>query len=155
PVVNAQESFDQVSPKAGLIWTPAKDTTIRGAYTRSMGGLSFDQSFRLEPSQVAGFNQAFRSLVPESVSSSPAGARLEPGAVSLEQKLGRGTYFGAEAQYLTEKGHNHLGDIEYVNLFPPETVQNTIRQNLNYEERNLILTANQLLGNYWSLGARY
>src|SRR5690606_38887116 len=33
----------------------------------SLGGVSFDQSFRLEPTQIAGFNQAFRSLIPESV----------------------------------------------------------------------------------------
>jgi hypothetical protein len=40
---------------------------VRGAYTRSLGGIYHDNSVRLEPTGVAGFNQAFRSLIPESV----------------------------------------------------------------------------------------
>ena len=70
PISTGEDSKDQVSPKAGFTWTPARDTAVRFAYTRSLGGVSFDQSVRLEPSQVAGFNQAYRSLIPEAIAGS-------------------------------------------------------------------------------------
>src|SRR5206468_9594033 len=66
PISQEQESKDQVSPKLGLVFTPWKDGSVRAAYTRSLGGLFYDQSIRLEPTQIAGFTQAFRSLIPES-----------------------------------------------------------------------------------------
>src|SRR6185503_17836799 len=67
PIVDDETSKEQFSPKAGIVWQPFKDTYLRGAYTRSLGGVFFDTSVRLEPTQVAGINQAFRSLIPESV----------------------------------------------------------------------------------------
>ena len=43
-----------------------------------------------------------------------------------------------------------------VNLnFPPAFVPSGTRQQLDYSERNLIVTINQLLGDDWSIGARY
>src|SRR5690606_907215 len=75
PVSDRQTTKDQVSPKAGLVWTPGKNTTIRAAYTRSLSGASLDQSFRIEPSQVAGLNQSFRSLMSESLVGATSGAR--------------------------------------------------------------------------------
>src|SRR5205814_173470 len=67
PISDRESKAERVSPKAGAIFTPWHDTTLRAAYTRSLGGVSFDQSFQLEPSQIAGFGQSFRSLIPESV----------------------------------------------------------------------------------------
>src|SRR6185503_18740373 len=67
PITDAEHTTDRVSPKAGFLMTPAKNLHLRGAYTRSLGGVFFDQSIRLEPTQVGGFNQAYRSLIPESV----------------------------------------------------------------------------------------
>jgi hypothetical protein len=40
-------------------------------------GVSFEQSFRLEPTQVAGVNQAYRSLVPESLVGAQSGELFE------------------------------------------------------------------------------
>ncbi|MCI0561505.1 MAG: TonB-dependent receptor, partial [Nitrososphaera sp.] len=48
PLTEQTISRARLSPKAGFTWNPHKGTTLRGAYTRSLGGLSFDQSFRLE-----------------------------------------------------------------------------------------------------------
>ena len=56
PLNDGQQRKDQVSPKAGLVWTPHRNTAVRASYTRSLGGVSFDQSIRLEPTQVGGFN---------------------------------------------------------------------------------------------------
>jgi outer membrane receptor protein involved in Fe transport len=43
PITPTQSSRSRVSPKAGVIWNPVGKLTIRGAYTRSLGGVSFDE----------------------------------------------------------------------------------------------------------------
>jgi Tfp pilus assembly protein PilF len=158
PISPQEESMDQVSPKAGLIWTPWKNATVRFAYTRSLGGVSFDQSYRLEPSQVAGFIQSFRSIIPETVVGSVPGAKFETYGLSLEQKLQTGTYLGASAELLNSKVLRTVGsfdglpdDVRYRYAIPSPG----LRQNMDYSEPTLLLTANQLLGEEWSLGARY
>ncbi|MCL4788435.1 MAG: FecR domain-containing protein [Verrucomicrobia bacterium] len=153
PTSGAEDSQDQLSPKAGFTWTPARDTVVRFAYTRSLGGVSFDQSVRLEPTQVAGFNQAFRSLMPESVVGSVAGAEFETFGLAFEQKFKTGTYLGLEAQLLNSEADRTIGAVDL--FFPPTYVASSTRQNLDYQEQNLIVTLNQLLGDGWSLGARY
>jgi len=153
PVSSAEDSEDQLSPKAGFTWTPWRDTVTRFAYTRSLGGVSFDQSVRLEPSQVAGFNQAFRSIIPESVAGSTAGAKFETLGLSFEQKFKTGTYLGLEGQLLNSDADRTIGAVDL--FFPPTYVASSTRQNLDYQEQTLIFTMNQLLGDGWSLGTRY
>lgn len=155
PPISGNEQWEgQLSPKAGFTWTPRPDTTVRFAYTRSLGGVSFDQSVRLEPSQVAGFNQAFRSLIPEAIAGSTAGARFETYGLALEQKYKTGTYLAVEGQILNSEVNQTIGVVN-LNFPPPLYTPSGTSQDLNYTEENLILTANQLLGNCWSLGARY
>jgi outer membrane receptor protein involved in Fe transport len=154
PVASTQTSEDQWSPKAGLIWTPHRTTTVRGAYTRSLGGVSFDQSFRLEPTQVAGFNQAFRSVIPESAAGSVSAPEFETWSAALDQKFPGGTYFGVQAERLGSEAVRDLGAIHIV-PFPYSSAATTTRQTLDYAERNITVTLNQLVGNEWSLGARY
>jgi tetratricopeptide (TPR) repeat protein len=154
PVASGQEDRDQVSPKAGLTWSPLRNTTVRAAYTRSLGGVSFDQSFRLEPSQVAGFNQAYRSVIPESVAGSIAASRFETWGVALDQKFGSGTYFGLVAERLASEDARQLGTVDVVG-FPPVFTSSSTRQRLDYEERSLLATVNQLVGENWAFGARY
>ena len=42
-------------------------STARGMYSQGLGGVSFDESVRLEPVQLAGFNQSFRTVLSESI----------------------------------------------------------------------------------------
>src|SRR5262249_42288841 len=77
PVADEEDTQDKVSSKVGVVWSPGKWTHVRGSYTRSLGGVSFDQSFRLEPNQVAGFIQSYRSLIPESLFGSVAAPEFE------------------------------------------------------------------------------
>jgi hypothetical protein len=118
-----------------------------------LGGVTFDQSFRLEPVQVAGFNQAFRSIIPESVAGANAAARFGTWGLSFEQKAGRGTFLGVSAEVLESKANRVLGSYDF-HLFSPIT-SSEIRERLDYRERSLILSASQLLGREWSLGAHY
>src|SRR5208282_3364389 len=76
PISGQEKTMDKISPKAGLIWTPLDKTTVRFAYTRSLAGASLDQSYQIEPSQVAGFIQNYRSIIPESIAGDNAGAEF-------------------------------------------------------------------------------
>ena len=100
PISGNETTADQVSPKAGLIWTPLDNTTVRFAYTRSLAGASLDQSYQMEPSQVAGFIQSYRSIIPESIAGDNAGAKFETYDLSLEQKFSTGTYLGISGEIL-------------------------------------------------------
>ena len=155
PISNEEQTSSQISPKAGLIWTPMKDTTIRFAYTRSLGGTSVDQSYQLEPSQVAGFIQSFRSLIPESVAAESPGAEFETYGLSLEQKFGSGTYLGLNGEILNSQVREVVGAFDV--LFPESlyAVPSGLRENLDYHEKTLQFTANQLVGREWAMGAQY
>jgi tetratricopeptide (TPR) repeat protein len=161
PISDQERRTDQVSPKVGLFWTPTRNTAVRMAYAQSLGGVSFDQSIRLEPTQVGGFNQSFRSLIPESVVGSVAGARFENAGVAWDQRFDTGTYLGLRAEWLHSSAEQALGTVE---IIPPTDPfgggsfaqrASTTSQNLEYYERNFTAVFNQLVGRDWSLGVRY
>jgi hypothetical protein len=116
--------------------------------------MGFDQSFRLEPSQVAGFNQAYRSLIPESVAGSLSAARFETISLALDQKFPTRTYFGVQAELLHSKARQTLGAVDMAG-FPPSFVVSSTPQHFDFYERNLSVGLNQLIGAYWSIGGRY
>jgi len=161
PLAADEATTDQWSPKAGFIWTPFPRTTLRGAYSRSLGGASLDQSFQLEPSQVAGFNQAWRSIIPEAVAGANAAAEFETGNVLLEHAFPTRTYLGLGGEILKSRVDRLVGTFETtepqfgVFPLPPFIVQSGLEQRLDYEERSLAFSVNQLLGQGWGLGARY
>ena len=160
PIGDGEETHGRVSPKVGLIWTPLKDTTVRAAYTRSLSGASFDQSFQLEPSQVAGFSQTYRSLIPESVAGASAGASLESLGVALDQKLPTRTYVGLTAELLRSKVDRQHGTYDFVTVpaFPlpvAAIVPSSTAERLRFEEKTFAATVNQLVGDAWAFGARY
>lgn len=159
PIAGNETTADQVSPKAGLIWTPLDKTTVRFAYTRSLAGASLDQSYQIEPSQVAGFIQNYRSIIPESIAGDNAGAKFETYDLSLEQKFSTGTYLGISGEILNSTVNRVDGAFQYypysTNLDLQYPIPGGLRENLDYQEKSLLVTANQLLGRDWSLGARY
>lgn len=155
PVSGEQQQKDQVSPKAGVIWQPRSDLTVRGAYTCSLGGLYFDQSVRLEPAQVAGFNQAFRSLIPESLAGLAAGAEFETGNFDVAWQLREGTYLGLGLEWLQSAATREVGVFEWQTIPPSPVVAVNTPQRLEFVEKSLVADANQLLGRDWSVGIRY
>jgi len=153
PISGAETAEDQFSPKAGLIWTLTPETFFRFAYTRSLGGLSYDNSIRLEPTQVAGFNQAFRSLVPESVAGAP-GARFTTYGVGLDRSFKSNTYLSLDGQILDSEASPDLGAVSG-NFFGIPSGINNVSESLGYTEQTLAVSLSQLLGDRWSLGGRY
>ena len=81
--------------------------TLRGAYTRSLGGVSEDESYRLEQTQVAGFPQTFRSLISESIVGSVCAPEYETYAAALDFKFPSRTYVGIQAQQLNSRREPH------------------------------------------------
>lgn len=158
PILGIENSRSRVSPKAGVIWNPVGKLTIRGAYTRSLGGVSFDESVQLEPNQVAGFNQVFRSIISESVVGSVAAPTYENGGLIIEDKFGTGTYVALQATLLRSDVERQIGTFDALlaggRIQPPIVASSTPEQ-LHYEEQNLAFTFNQLLGDRWSVGAKY
>jgi tetratricopeptide (TPR) repeat protein len=153
PIDGREETEDQISPKAGVIWTPTKSTTFRAVYTRSLAGAGIDQSIQLEPTQVAGFNQSFRSIIPESVGGAEAGARFETYGVSLDQRFQTGTYLGLTGEIFNSKVNRTFGVFEAdFSAFP---TPGSTRENIDYRERALLFTFNQLISDQFSVGLRY
>jgi outer membrane receptor protein involved in Fe transport len=153
PISANQQTEDQLSPKVGLVWTPGKNTTVRAAYTRSLAGASIDQSLQLEPTQVAGFLQSFRSIIPESVGGAEAGAQFETYGVSLEQRFPSGTYLGLSGEILKSEVDRTFG-VFVVNPAAYADPGGT-KENIDFSERTLLFTLDQLIGNELSVGLRY
>ncbi|MBL9169079.1 MAG: TonB-dependent receptor [Verrucomicrobiales bacterium] len=155
PLAAGEQTQDQVSPKLGLIWTPRSDTTLRAAFSRSLGGVAFDQSFQLEPSQIVGFNQVFRSLMPESVADANSASEFQIGALAIEHRVSSNTWVGLIGEWLTSEVDRTTGAWNFFDVTASPLPSMRVREHLNYEERSLTAYAYQLLGQEWSLGGRY
>jgi outer membrane receptor protein involved in Fe transport len=151
PVLSDEDSRDQWSPKVGLLWKASPSTTLRGAYTRSLGGVSLEQSFQLEPSQIAGINQAWRSLIPESAVGSQAGARLETGAVEWDQRFPTETYLAVRGETGRSVVHRQVGVLDQTFFAEASSTP----EHLDFRETTLSITLNQLVGQSGVLGAQY
>lgn len=155
PISSAEGKREQFSPKAALIWTPWSGVTVRAAWSRSLGGVSYDQSIRLEPSQLAGFNQTYRGIISESIAGPQQLAFFESWGTGVDWKLSTGTYLGVEAELLHSEVSRRVGAFDLSTLFPFGITASSTPQRLDYFERSLAVNANQLVGEHWTLGARY
>jgi tetratricopeptide (TPR) repeat protein len=154
PLSAGQSHADQLGPKAGLVWSPVPLFTARGAYTKSLGGVSADESYRLEQTQVAGFPQAFRSLISESIVGSVSAPEYETYSAALDFKFPSRTYVGIQAQRLTTEVNRTIGDLVLSNGLPPFQASSTPEQ-LDYREDSIGGTVNQLLGDFFVVGTGY
>jgi hypothetical protein len=111
---------------------------------------------RLEPVQVAGFTQAFRSLVPESVAGLAPGSEFETLSVGLDHQFPTRTYVIATAERLTSTADQTFGAYLWTvsggGLVAPATA---VTRNLDYEEAAVSVAVNQLLGERWTAGINY
>jgi hypothetical protein len=151
PLSTGEAGRSQLAPKAALVWNPIPPVTLRGVYTRSLGGVSLDESYRLEPTQLAGFPQAFRSLISESIVGSVSAPSYETLGVALDLKLGPHTFAGIQAERLTTDVQRDDGDyILQFGVSPGSTPET-----LNYKEYDLAASLNQLVGDRIVVGTSY
>jgi hypothetical protein len=154
PQSSGTEEHDLVGPKAAIIWNPLPQTTLRCIYSRSLGGVSLDQSYRLEPTQLAGFAQAFRTVISESIAGSVAAPEYEVMGLALDLKLGRGNYGGVQVERIESAVERSIGVFRMENSLAP-FVPSTTREHLDYEEQSLSLNLNRLIGERFVVGANY
>src|SRR5438067_11410071 len=160
PITTGEDSRDRLSPKVGVIWNPCGNLFVRAAYAQSLGGVSFDQSVGLEPNQVAGFNQVFRSIISESLVGSVAAPTYDTAGILIEDRFPTGTYIGLQGTVLQSDVNRKVGVFDaflapFGGRINPPIVPSSTRQKLRYEEQDLLVTFNQLVGDEWSFGARY
>lgn len=156
PVTPGEDDRAHVGPKAALIWTPAPEATVRGIYTRSLGGVSLDESYRLEPTQLAGFPQAFRTLISESTPGvgSVSAPTYETFGLAVDLKLNSRTYAGIQVERLTSAVRRRIGVFTAQNGGIPVT-PDSIAESLNYVENALTVSVNQLIGDEFVAGVSY
>jgi len=155
PVSREHDNVEQESPKGGIIWTPRDDTVIRAGYFKNLGGVNLDQGIRIEPSQIAGFNQSYRSLTPESAAGGGDAAKLEGWNAAIENKFGTKTFVSISAELLSSQLNRSVGVVNFGALNPSPLYGSQTRENIDYRERNLFITLDQMVGDDWTFGLRY
>jgi outer membrane receptor protein involved in Fe transport len=155
PLASGTEDRSRWGPKASLVWSPAPRVTFRGAYAKSLGGVSLDESYRLEPAQLAGFPQAFRTLISDNseagLVSAPA---YETMGMALDLKLATRTYLGIETDQREAEADQFVGTFTLLKSAVP-AVPTSTREQVDVRERSVSVTLNQLLGDEFVLGASY
>jgi tetratricopeptide (TPR) repeat protein len=157
PVNDLQREDEEFSGKFGFTYVPSRWATFRGVYTEGLGGVTFDENVRLEPVQLAGFNQAYRTVISESLVGSVETPRYEIMGLSAEGSLPTRTWWGASVNVIEQDVERTLGAFTGYSaaVFPstPAYFADGITERLDYREESLTLTLNQLLGNEFSVGA--
>ncbi|HWD18531.1 MAG TPA: TonB-dependent receptor [Verrucomicrobiae bacterium] len=155
PLAGGDKQKDQLSPKGALIWKAAPDLTLRAVYSAGLGGVSYDESVRLEPTQLAGFDQTFRSLVSESLIGSIEAPRFELAGGAADWMIGRQTWLTLQGSLAREQVDSQFG---YFTVTPfaasPALAANALSQN-DYTETTIRATVNQIVAREWFLQAQY
>jgi outer membrane receptor protein involved in Fe transport/Tfp pilus assembly protein PilF len=158
PLAAGDDLQSCVVPKAGLVWDVARDVILRGTYAQSLGGVTLDESYRLEPVQIAGFSQSFRTVIPESTGvGSVSGHRLHLGGAALDVRLPTQTYVTLDASLRRAEVDQDFGVFELDNSrqrTPPGYTGQSSEQ-ITFQETGFSASVNQLLGPYCVLGAAY
>ena len=114
PVAAGSRQRNAVSPKAAVILDLTKTARLRAIYARSLGGSYYDNSVRLEPTELAGFIQTYRSAIPESVDGQVPGSTFETWGVALDKRFPEtGTYLLASVDGLSQRGDRMDGVFYY------------------------------------------
>lgn len=158
PPINAGSTHrNLLAPKGAVVWSPGPALTLRGAYSEGIGGVTIDDSYRLEPTQLGGFSQTFRSVVPESEVGSLAGAKYQTYGGAIEVKLPTRTYLTLQGQYLSARSDEDIGVFYDAGGLPPpaQISPGALHEELRYREMTFWATLNQLIARDWSVGLDY
>jgi tetratricopeptide (TPR) repeat protein len=161
PLRDDRERIEHWSPKVALFLQPARWLRLRGFYSEAISGVNLDESFRLEPAQIAGFPQGFRTLLNESVGGSLSAARYKLAGAAADVRLPGHTYLGLEWNLRKQEATQRAGNLERFlsgsTAVPLGTAQDGQGFDLvqDYEEQEIAASMHKLLGDQWSVGASY
>jgi hypothetical protein len=159
PVNDRQVKNERTNGKLGFNAAAAKWLRIRGVYSEATGGVTFDESVRLEPVQLAGFNQAFRTIISESLVGSVEGPVYRNAGMSLDGELSPRAWWGASFNNLEEDVERTVGALDLIiaPVFPRgrAVLPGGITQKLHYREAVAVADVHQLIGRQFAVGATY
>ncbi|HVU15356.1 MAG TPA: FecR domain-containing protein [Candidatus Didemnitutus sp.] len=159
PLNGRQDETHRHNSKAGFTFAPSSWVTVRGAYTEALGGVLTDEDVRLEPVQFAGFNQAFRTVISESLASSVVAPVYRNEGLSVEGSLPSRTWWGASFNDLREHLDRTIGAFDDLRLpgLPPAGVNLPAgtAEKLVYREDVFAAGINQLVGPEFAVGMNY
>lgn len=158
PLSTGGRSRDLVSPKASLIWNPATPVTLRGAYARSLGGVSNEGDLRLEPTQLAGFSQTYRTLISETMFGSVEAPVFDVAGGALDLKLKPGTYVTLEGLWKQSRVDRNFGYFDFDPFRPlpaPPGMPAQSLERVDYRETSARFLLNQRLAEHFFLEAGY
>ena len=159
PLSDGTTVEDQVSGKYGFTYSPSRWVTLGGTYARGLGGVTFDESVRLEPVQLAGFNQSYRTVISESLAGSVETPEFTIWGGRLEGELPTRTWWGIDFNVIEQEVDRTIGvftgyDTPLFAVEPAYFVHG-MPQRLSYRERSFRAVVNQLIGDQLALGASY
>ncbi|MGF1450709.1 MAG: TonB-dependent receptor domain-containing protein [Opitutales bacterium] len=156
PLSNAERTESQVSPKAGIVWTPTTQLTLRGYIGRGMSGFGIEDQLRLEPSQVAGHVSAYTSLIPSGLAPGTIpGATIDSLAVTGDYHLDHQTFFNLSGFAGRSNGERTSNLFEATTNVPREADQISISdatESVDYVEYSVSGGISHLLTSEITLG---
>ncbi len=157
PVNDQQREETQISGKFGFTMTPSPWIHLRGAYTEGLGGITFDESVRLEPSQVAGFNQAYRTIISELLVGSVEAPRFKTWGLGLDGTLPSRTWWSTTFKVIEQDVDRTVGVFSGYNVsgIRVDYFSDGTPQRLAYREWSWDATLNQLVGDEFAVGLTY
>ena len=114
PPSGNETTVEKLLPKLGVYWQADPDTTVRVAYTESLGGLALEDGYRLEPTQVAGFLQGYRTLLAEDIDGTHPALEFEILGVGLTHANDSNFFFDLELnsrKSTSDRGLGHLRNV--------------------------------------------
>lgn len=154
PVASGEVEKHIWLPKAALIYHPHPEFVARVAAARTLGGVSYDESIRLEPTQLAGFSQSFRTLISESLAGSVEAPVYDVLGAGLDFKFPTATYVTVEAGERRQRLERQIGILN-VDIAGPTTTPGSTDESLRFRERSAVLTVNQVLAENVFLEGQY
>ena len=156
PISSGTETRQSWLPKAGLQWNPQPSTHLGVGYGQSLAGASIDQSYRLEPTQIAGILTTYRSLIPESLGGSTTGEKFETLGGYVEHTLSSQTRLATEVHWLRSASKRTIGAYELSNASLGGVFElTTLREDIDFDETKVALTVHQPVGQNWIGNLRY
>jgi len=154
PLAETVTNISRVLPKLGLLWEIQPNVTLRSMYSRSVTGVSLEQSYRLEPVQLNGFSQEFRTVIPAAIGGSPSGQDLELGAVALDFKFPTRTYIGLQATFTAADAQAQNG-IFFFNTQTNRGNAGQTTEQISFDETAASLSIYQLIADDLAIGFGY
>jgi hypothetical protein len=155
PLNNDESEKQRWLPKAALVWQAAPEVTVRGAFSRAVGGVSYDESVRLEPTQLAGFDQSFRSIISESLVGSVEAPDYQIAGGALDLKPWTNTWLSFQAESLEARVRRQFGLFNFDFFGSPPMTPGQTPERLDYHEIRARAILDQIIGREWFLEAQY